>query len=390
MATAVASTSVILAVRSPGMVVTVVGFVVVIGSLAYFAYRVSRSWTFGALLALIGVIAIPDLVGGAALAWQGADQDFARYRSDILAGSTGAVRTIVGLLWPLFIAFVWATNPKTTVALHKSDGSTLWFVLLTALYMFSIYLKSCLSILDAVILLLLLAAFVWSLSRQRPNVRSTSVTGTTASPNLAISAVLVALAVGAIAASSYWFVTNLAEIVHSLGLNSVKTVQWLFSLGSKTPILIIVWMMVRRGWSDQVKTGLLSGHFVLLAVTLAAIPLVYLVRSTALGEAESLPLDDRQRTELLLAAAQSVFLVVLLARMVATLRTAIMLFGLFLLQLVLSAVQPGGQVTLTQTLLAGGYIGGSLLIMLADRARLQVMLDALPTQGISLLGRRKQ
>ena len=62
-----------------------------------------------------------------------------------------------------------------------------------------------------------------------------------------------------------------------------------------------------------------------------------------------------------------------------------MLFGLFLVQLGLSAVKPGGQTTLVQTLMAGVYIGGSLIVILVDRGRLQVMLDALPTQGLKLV-----
>ena len=60
-------------------------------------------------------------------------------------------------------------------------------------------------------------------------------------------------------------------------------------------------------------SGLLAGHLTILAVTLTAIPAVYLIRTAVLGEDEGFDLDERQRNELLLAAAQSVFLVMLLS-----------------------------------------------------------------------------
>lgn len=388
-AVAIGSAVVMLGVESPGAIAAAAVFTIGFGSLAYLSYRFGQSWANWALLVLVGVIVLPDLVGAATLAWHGADQDFVRYRSDVLAGSTGAVRTIVGLLWPLFIAFVWATRPKIPLALNRFDGSAMWFVLLTALYMFSIYLKSLISVLDTVILVFLLAAFFWSAYRTRtldqPNA---SVQGISSRRLITVMTVAV-MAIAVIAASSNWFVINLSEILGSSDADSFKTVQWWFSLGSKVPILLVVWVMVQQARSGQVTAGLLTGHFVLLATTLAVIPLLYLARTAALGEADSFVLDDRQRTELLLAAAQSVFLVVLLARMVATRRAAAVLFGLFLVQLVISAVQPGGQVTLVQTLLAGSYIGGSLFIMLFDRSRLHVMLDALPTEGIKLFRKDK-
>ena len=71
----------------------------------------------------------------------------------------------------------------------------------------------------------------------------------------------------------------------------------------------------------------------LIATTVAVIPLLYLTRTATLRGPDSFVLDDRQRTELLLAAAQSVFFIVLLARMVATLRAAVALFAVFLVQL---------------------------------------------------------
>ena len=386
---ATVSAVVMFSVESPDAVVVVVTFTLGFGGLAYLAYRAGRSLAIGTSFVLIGLIVIPDLVAGATLAWHGADQDFVRYRSDVLAGSTGAVRTIIGLVWPLFIVFVWATRPKSPMVLSKSDGTAMWFLLLTALYMFSIYLKSFISILDTVIFVFLLAAFFWSIYRTRTPDQPDDSLRTNTSRYLMTATIVGVLAVVAIAISSNWFVVNLSDAVYSSSGDSFKTVQWWFSLGSKVPILVVVWVMVQHARSGQVVTGLLTGHFVLIATTLAVIPMLYLVRTAALGGANSFVLDDSQRTELLLAAAQSVFFVVLLARMVATLKTAVALFVLFLVQLVLSAVQPGGQVTLVQTLLAGGYIGSALLIMLADRSRLHVMLDALPTQGIKLLRKDK-
>jgi cation:H+ antiporter len=60
-------------------------------------------------------------------------------------------------------------------------------------------------------------------------------------------------------------------------------------------------------------------------------PLVY---SIALGRPDALPLDQRQRDEVLLTAAQSLFAVALLLDLRLSLIGAGMLFGLFVLQMI--------------------------------------------------------
>ena len=61
------------------------------------------------------------------------------------------------------------------------------------------------------------------------------------------------------------------------------------------------------------------------------LPLVY---SIALGRPDALPLDQRQRDEVLLTAAQSLFAVALLLDLRLSLIGAGALFGLFVLQMI--------------------------------------------------------
>ncbi|HEY7331854.1 MAG TPA: sodium:calcium antiporter, partial [Candidatus Limnocylindria bacterium] len=79
----------------------------------------------------------------------------------------------------------------------------------------------------------------------------------------------------------------------------------------------------------------------------AMLPLVY---SIALGAPTSLPLDERQREEVLLTAAQSLFAVTLLLDLRLSVYGAAMLAGLFLLQMVLPETR--GYVTIAYFVLA--------------------------------------
>jgi cation:H+ antiporter len=81
------------------------------------------------------------------------------------------------------------------------------------------------------------------------------------------------------------------------------------------------------------------------------LPLVY---SIALGAPTSLPLDDRQREEVLLTAAQSLFAVTLLLDLRLSVYGAGMLAGLFVVQMLLPETR--GYVTIAYFVLAAAVV----------------------------------
>ena len=88
------------------------------------------------------------------------------------------------------------------------------------------------------------------------------------------------------------------------------------------------------------------------------LPLVY---SIALGGPDALPLDPRQREEVLLTAAQSLFAVVLLLDLRLSLVGAGALFGLFTLQMLLPEIRAA---------VTAGYFVLTLVALILSRRHL--------------------
>ena len=96
-----------------------------------------------------------------------------------------------------------------------------------------------------------------------------------------------------------------------------------------------------------------------------SLPIVY---ATSVGGLEPMPLDLRQAEEVLLTAAQSNFAVILLAVLYLTPRGAIVLFGLFITQLVL----PQQEIRLV---FSGIYVFATALVLAIDGRRRRAALS---------------
>lgn len=109
---------------------------------------------------------------------------------------------------------------------------------------------------------------------------------------------------------------------------------------------MVVALFAWRGASTPALGTFVSSKINQWTLLVAMLPLVY---SIALGRPEGLPLDDRQREEILLTAAQSLFAVALLLDLRLSLIGAGLLFGLFVTQMVLPETR--GMVTIAYFLL---------------------------------------
>ena len=101
-------------------------------------------------------------------------------------------------------------------------------------------------------------------------------------------------------------------------------------LASEAPEFVVVGLFAWRGQSTPALGTLVSSKINQWTLLVGMLPLVY---SVALGSPASLPLDPRQRAEVLLTAAQSLFAVGLLLDLRLSLYGAGALFGLFILQM---------------------------------------------------------
>ena len=335
-------------------------------------------------LVLLAVAAVlPEYAVEVYFAWEGADPATSGRAPLTLAAVTGSGRLLVGLGWPLVILLVSARNGGNRLRLELEHRVALRFLLLSALYAFTISLNGFLSVLDTLFLLSLFAAYVWTVSRWR--VSTTQIDGAvvdmTARVRRSIMASGLALALLSLSAVvvTMPFVDALVTGAWSNGHDQFGVVQWLFPLALKSPLLVVLGVLVWKVRPSRAAAALISSQIGLLTVLLGSIPLVYHLHGLILGDGVSLVLDDRQRSELFLAAAQSLFVVVLFGKVTVSPKNALLLLALFVIQ-ALTALQPVGQMTLARPLLAAVYLGAALWLIHRDRTSLRALLQTVPVR----------
>lgn len=94
----------------------------------------------------------------------------------------------------------------------------------------------------------------------------------------------------------------------------------------------------------------------------------------ASGSLTGLPIIARQREELLLTAAQSVFAVAILMNLRISVREAAALFGLFWAQFVLGAIVPDDAHGLELVIVSAVYLVLAVVILVRARGRMGALL----------------
>ena len=131
------------------------------------------------------------------------------------------------------------------------------------------------------------------------------------------------------------FAHGLEQIGLQNGIPEFFMIQWIAPLASESPELIVVVVLVNKARSTAGFNALISSklnQWTLLIGTLAV------VFSLAGGSYGVLPFDQKQAAEIWITAAQSYFALAILCNFEISVREAIVLFGLFISQVVLEFV----------------------------------------------------
>ena len=329
---------------------------------------------------------LPEYAADVYFAWAAAGHTEGPNAATVLAAMTGASQLLVGLAWPLVIVLSGVGRGGSRMRLRRDHATDLWFLLLAAMYGFTVYLKGFLSVLDTLLLLLLFAAYVWTTWRRHAGTPGSSALGGERRgkgvdrPPLATLAALVCLAV-ATAGMTVALGHDLGAAADSHGVDRFSVTQRLLPLASKAPVLAILALLAVRFGTHRATTMLLGSQVLLLTVVLGTVPVAYSLHGILLGEGGSLVLDERQRSALLLTSAQSLFLVVVLARGTVSLGTGWCFTVLFLIQAAMSVSLTGVQSTLAQSIPAAAYLSGAAVLVYRDRRGLESLLEMLPVDG---------
>ena len=285
-----------------------------------------------AVLALIAIL--PEYAVDLYFAWRAAEDPV--YGHYAAANMTGANRLLVGLGWPLIVWLFWFRWRNKIVQLAPSDLIAIRFLGVATIYAFVIAEVGKFWWLDTV---LLVSLFIWYLYRtskvesEEPALVGPAllISRMPRSSRLATNVFLFAYSGLVIFISAEPFAEALIDSGHELGIDEFLLVQWIAPLASEAPEFIIAALWTLRGHATMALSALISSKVNQWTLLIGTIALVYSISAGAIGEIE---LDEQQRHEIFLTAAQSIFAVVMLADRQLSWWQAFLLFLPFAAQLV--------------------------------------------------------
>lgn len=323
----------------------------------------------GLALAVLALIAIlPEYLVDASFAWLAAEDP--AYAGYAVANMTGANRLLLGIAWPLVIVIAFVRFRRTQVALEPAQRLEFLALLAATLYAFTLPFKAQLTLVDMIVLVTIFAFYVWRLAGQPaspPHLAGPAALLGALPPlqrRLAAAALAIAAA-GAILLVAKPFAQALVRTGISFGIDEFLLVQWVAPLASEAPEFVVVALFAWRGMSAAALGTLISSKVNQWTLLVAMLPLVY---SFALGRPDALPLDSRQRAEILLTAAQSLFALSLIVGLRLSLLGAATLFALFVVQAALPDTR--GAVTLA-------YLALTPIALFRGRRALSSVLSSL-------------
>lgn len=304
--------------------------------LSWAAEVVQLDFSQGLALALLALIAIlPEYVVDATYAYLAAtDPAYAGYA---VANMTGANRLLIGIAWPMVIVIGWIRFRRRAVELEPAHGLELVVLLAATVYAFSMPLRDSITLLDMAVLVSFFVFYIYRVARlpaEPPHLVGPAklIGALPNAPRRTFVAVLAIVAAAAILLVAKPFATSLVATGVALGIDEFLLVQWLAPLASEAPEFVVVALFAWRGAATAALGTLVSSKINQWTLLVAMLPLVY---SFGTGQPDALPLDDRQRSEILLTAAQSLFALALLLNLRLSLVGAGLLFVLFTIQMVL-------------------------------------------------------
>ncbi|MBI4051685.1 MAG: sodium:calcium antiporter [Elusimicrobia bacterium] len=293
--------------------------------------EISQALAF-AFLALMAVL--PEYAVDMYFAWVAAKDP--TYTSYAMANMTGANRLLIGLGWPVVLWVYWIKSRKGFISLEAEHRVEIQALFWATLYSLLIPIKGVLSLWDAVVFISIFAFYIWKASQTRlkePELEEGPAELMARLPVFIRRVVTVALFLWAgcvIYISAEPFAEGLLEAGKVLGVEEFLLVQWLAPLASESPEFIVALIFAWKAMPSSGFATLISSKVNQWTLLVGMLPLVF---SFSLGHLGQMHLDPRQREELLLTSAQSLFALAVLADLQFSLSEAFLLFILFITQM---------------------------------------------------------
>ena len=298
-----------------------------------------------------------------------------------LANMTGSNRLLIGVGWAMVVFVAWQVYRKRGtridgVALERAHSVELGFLTVATLYSLSLPLKRTITLVDAATLIAIFAAYMVRISKapaEEPDLVGPAAligTFTTAGRRAAVVALFVVSAL-VILACAEPFAESLVDTGRRFGINEFLLVQWLAPLASEAPELLVAGLYAYRLNTNAGLGTLVSSKVNQWTLLIGTMPIAFALAS---GSLHGLPIIARQREELLLTAAQSIFAVATLCSLSLSVREAAFLFGLFWAQFLTGAFAPDRLHGLQLLFFSGVYLVLAARIVFSDRRALPTLV----------------
>lgn len=308
-----------------------------------------------ALLAIINVL--PEYVVDIYFTYMaGIKEEYTHYA---ISNMTGANRMLIGLVWPLIlIIYLIAKSKKSPslpnyIQLDKTNILEIIFLMISTLYCFTLPFKGNLNLIDTLILFIIFGIYIYLATRMGK--REPELEG----PPLIISQLpeklkkfmiffMFSFAGLGFLLSAEPFGESLlvlgSKIATNFGFDADTTkflmVQWIAPIASESPEIIVVIIFAYKLLATDAFSTVVSSKINQWTLLVGFIPLVYFI-SLLINSKTGKPLilDELQKHEILLTAAQSLFALVMILDMKFKIIDAILLFILFTAQLIIPDIR---------------------------------------------------
>jgi cation:H+ antiporter len=344
------------------------------------------------VLALVAVL--PEYAVDFVFAWRGGNAVQANGTCEqgdqnpcelALANMTGANRLLIGIGWALVVllAFVRVRRrgrPRGGLRLPRPAAVEVTYLALATVYSLTLPLKRTVTLLDMVILVGIFVAYNLRIAKappEEPHLVGPSAWLATLTPRWRRATYLsfFVFAAVVILLVAEHFADGLVQTGQRLGISPFFLVQWVAPLASEAPELLVAGLYA---WHLNTANGLstlVSSKVNQWTLLVGTLPLVFAV---AAGQATGLPVGPAQREELLLTAAQSLFAVAILINLEISVREAVALAGLFLIQFAMAAIVPGATELIVLSVVY--LLLAALLLARGRRLLLPLLRDGLRTR----------
>lgn len=295
-----------------------------------------------ALAILAWMQTLPEFAVEGVLAWH-------RQRPLLLSNLTGALRLLTGVGWPLIYVTAAAAHrlrgrgKLRRIALDEHDAVQVLTLVAILAWIFAIFLKGSLGLVDSVVLIALYGGFLVLLNRVPPEPKENGdelghvpraiVKARPQVRNAAIP-LLFAAGGGLIFLVAEPFLASLLAVAAAAGITQFVAVQWIAPFVSEFPEKVSAFYWARSiDRAPMALMNMVSSNINQWTLLTAMLPIVL---SLSAGTPSTIYFDHQQNVELLMTAAQSLLGALLLFDMKLAWWEAAALFVLWLTQFVLS------------------------------------------------------